>query len=105
MYGKNYHILKRLSVTNHSDRPKTFILEPWANEYPIRPGETFIVEGEGPDDLALLEYEERDDYLIVYAWDGSDARIVRGDGTLVADWTGIRVPDSPRMEDPEEPDS
>ena len=102
MNDEPYHIVKRIEVTNTSGRPLTFVLEPWANEYPIGPGGTFIVEGEGPGDYAYLEYEQKDDLLIAYAWDGSDARIFRRDGSILADWTGIRVPDFQRMRDLEE---
>jgi hypothetical protein len=95
------HIMKRLEVTNTSNHLKGLILEPWASEYPIAPGETLIVEAEGPADYAVLEVDEDDQDFTVYAWDGSDARILRADGTVLDDWTGIRVPDWHKLRDAE----
>jgi hypothetical protein len=103
MEDEPYHIVKRIEVTNTSGRPLTFVLEPCASEYPIAPGETFIVEGKGPGDYACLEYEQKDDLLTAYACDGSDARILRRGGSILAGWTGIRVPDFQRMRDLDEP--
>jgi hypothetical protein len=83
---------KRRAVENTFGRPLTFILEPWADEYPMAAGERFILEANGPvgGDFTI---EQVDDYLIAWAWDGSDARILREDGTIIDDWTGLRVPD------------
>jgi len=92
MTPQRAHALKRIEVRNSSDRPLTFILEPWADEHPIAPGERFIVEGEGPAAYAEFIVEQTEDYLIVWAWDGSDARVLREDGSILWDWTGLRVP-------------
>ena len=85
---------KRIVVENTFARPMTFVLEPWANEYPIAPGERYVVEAEGPEDGAALHVENPDEgeYLVVWGWDGSDARVLREDGSVVSNWTGIRVP-------------
>ncbi|MDB4908364.1 MAG: hypothetical protein JWO05_3148 [Gemmatimonadetes bacterium] len=70
-----------------------FILEPWANEYPMAPGERFVVEGNGPEGGTFsIESTEDGENVVVWAWDGSDARVLREDGTVVADWTELRVP-------------
>jgi hypothetical protein len=61
------NIVKRVQVTNTSSHTKELILEPWASEYPIAPGETLIVEAEGPAAYAILEIDEDEQYLTVYA--------------------------------------
>ncbi len=68
------------------------MLEPWANEYPIAPGQKYIVEGDGPIEAAEFYVIHEGEYLVVWAWDGSDARVLGEDGTVVADWTELRVP-------------
>ena len=93
------NIVKRVEVTNSSSHAKELILEPWASEYPIAPGETLIVEAEGPAAYAILEIDEDEQYFTVYAWDGSDARVLRADGTVLDDWTGIRVPEWQKLRD------
>jgi len=87
------HVTRRIIVENTTARTLTFVLEPWANEYPMAPNQRFIIEGEGPAHHADFHVEEvRGDYLFVYAWDGSDARILYEDGRVLDDWTGLRVP-------------
>ena len=92
------HALKRITVENSSGHSITFILEPWANEYPMGAGQLFVVEGEGPAAYADFYVESTDDCLIVWAWDGSDARILHEDGTVIEDWTGLRVPDFHKLD-------
>jgi hypothetical protein len=92
MTGQTSNVRKRIVVENTSGRSLTFILEPWADEHPIGPGERFIVEGDGPAAYAEFTVEQTDEYLIVWAWDGSDARVLRDNGSVVWDWTGLRVP-------------
>ena len=86
----------RRTVENTTGRPLTFIIEPWAEELPLAPGEHLVVEMEGParwannvyvDDSGLAE-----GLLSVWAWDGSDARVLRADGSVAIDWFGLRVP-------------
>ena len=84
--------VRRIEVANTSGRELTFVLEPWANEHPIAPGERFTIEGRGPAAYAEFFVEQIDDYLMVWAWDGSDARVLRQDGSVIWDWTGLRVP-------------
>jgi hypothetical protein len=89
------HILERKVITNFSGRPLTFIIEPWAEELPLAPGEQLIVEVEGPAQYAGIHLEESgldEGYLSVWAWDGSDARVLRSDGSVAIDWFGLRVP-------------
>ena len=93
------NIVKRVQVTSTSSHAKELILEPWASEYPIAPGETLIVEAEGPAAYAILEIDEDEQYFTVYAWDGSDARVLRADGSVLDDWTGIRVPEWQKLRD------
>ena len=86
-------VFRRVVVENTTERTLTLVLEPWADEYPMAPSQRLIIEGKGPAYHAELHVEEPDgDYLVVWAWDGSDARILYEDGRVLADWTGLRVP-------------
>ena len=65
-------------------------------------GERFVLEGDGPLG-GQFNVEQIDDCLVAWAWDGSDARVLREDGTILSDWTGIRVPNFADL-DQERPD-
>ena len=86
------YIRKRITVENTSGRSLTFVLEPWAEEYPMPSGQRYVVEGDGPAEGAEFYVEQGDEYFVVWAWDGSDARVLREDGSVLADWTELRVP-------------
>jgi hypothetical protein len=79
---------ERVTVQNTTERPLTFVLEPWANEHPIAPGEHITVEAEGPSgpDARLEVFPPEDDYLVVWSWAGSRARATRADGTVLDDF-------------------
>jgi hypothetical protein len=85
--------IERLGLENGTAHVVTVVLEPWANEYPIQPEEQWIVEADGPAAYGGFHVIHGPDTMTVHAWDGCDARILRRDGSVVADWTGIRVPD------------
>ena len=92
------NIRKRITIENTTAHPLTFVLEPWANEYPMGPGERYVVEGDGPADGAEFFVEQGDEYFVVWAWDGSDARVLREDGSVAAGWTELRVPNFRELE-------
>ena len=94
----------RLTVENTFGRNLTFILEPWAEEFPLAAGERLVLEGDGPVG-GQFNVEHTDDYLVAWAWDGSDARVLREDGTIVSDWTGIRVPNFADLDEQRRDDS
>jgi hypothetical protein len=77
-----------MTVENTTDRPIRFVLEPWANEHEMAPGERFVVEAVGPakDAELWLMPPEQDGYLVVWAWAGARARVLREDGSVVEDW-------------------
>jgi hypothetical protein len=57
------------------------------------PGTEWIVEVEGPAYPGAYVTIERSDRLVVWAWDGADYRLLSGDGAVLDEWTGNRVPD------------
>ena len=82
-----YEVTKRVTVTNTFPGPRTFVLEPWANEHRMEPGECFVVEAKGPAAGADLEVRDEDGgYIVVWAWPGSTARVLRETGEVVEDW-------------------
>ena len=92
------YVRKRITIENTTSRPLTFVLEPWANEYPMAPGARYVIEGDGPSDGAEFYVEQVDDYFVVWAWDGSDARVLHEDECVIADWTKLRVPNFRELE-------
>jgi hypothetical protein len=91
---------ERLVIDNPGDQPLTLVLEPWADEYELAPGNEVIIEAAGPagragpDGWYLDRWRQTDGptvYVIVWAWDCWDARVLRPDGTVIADWLGIPV--------------
>ena len=82
-------IVRRLTVENLTGRSATFILEPWGCQYPMAPGQKFVVEQLGPpqdDELWLVSPEESGEDIVVWAGLKSNARILREDGRVVVDW-------------------
>src|SRR5690349_7882859 len=89
------HVMERRTIENTSGGPLTLILEPWADELLLAAGDHFIVEIEGPARYAHVYVDESGldrGLLSLWAWDGSDARVLRADGTVALDWSGLRVP-------------
>jgi hypothetical protein len=85
--------VQRIGVENSTENTVTLVLEPWATEYTIQPGEKRIIEADGPVAYGGFHVVYGADVITVWAWDGSDARILAADGTVIDDWTGNRVPD------------
>jgi redox-sensitive bicupin YhaK (pirin superfamily) len=83
------------TVRNTTDRALTLILEPWANEYDVPVASELMVEGEGPARGSGFHITQEGDVVVVWAWSGSDARVLLPDGRVLADWTGLRVPELP----------
>jgi len=100
MNFESRNVVKRVTIENTLDRTLTFVLEPWAEEYPMPAGARYVVEGDGPTEYADFYITQEGDYFVVWAWDGSDARVLREDGTVVSDWTGIRVPNFRALDPP-----
>ena len=86
-------ITEQSTLRNTTDRSLTLILEPWANEYCLPPGSELVIEGEGPIQDCGFGITQDGDQIVVWAWRGSDARILHANGRLCADWTGQRVPE------------
>ena len=64
-----------VAVTNHQDRQIRFILEPWADEVMLSPGESVQVSFTGPSD-GLMEFEVTEGDVILYGWDRSVLEVV-----------------------------
>jgi hypothetical protein len=82
---------ERSTVRNTTTHSLTLILEPWAFEYDIQPGCELAVEGEGPLVGSGLTTRYDGDFVTVIAWDGADARVLNSDGSVLGDWTGLRM--------------
>ena len=61
--------LVRVAVTNRRSSAMTIVIEPWAREVSIGPGESTLAEFERGEPRLLIELE--DDRLVLYGWEGS----------------------------------
>jgi hypothetical protein len=70
------------SYKNSRDVPRTFILEPWAEEFIVPPGARLVVNirFDRPSDF---ESEETADYFVLWLWSGCQAEVIL-DGTIVS---------------------
>src|SRR6266566_4586247 len=81
----------RVGIRNPSSSPVLVIFEPWADEYTLPPGATFVFEATSPlPGWLSVEHEGQD--VIVSAWDSCVAKVFNEAGQLL-DELNIRVPD------------
>ncbi len=90
-------IQSRMTVVNRFSHRLRFIVEPWANEFWLEPGETFEVVAQGPNSGAL-ELAFGPNTIVVFGWSGSLVAVY-ADGERL-DWPDDsdqpRVPPLPR---------
>jgi hypothetical protein len=72
-----------LRVTNPGDKHVAFCLEPWAREYSLDPHTSVDVVFEA-DTLGVPEVFHEPDRIVIYAWPGAAARVLR-DGIELCD--------------------
>jgi hypothetical protein len=72
-----------LRVTNPGERTVSFCLEPWAREYSLEPhcSVDVVFESDSPGVPEVFHEPER---IVVYAWPGAAARVLR-DGVELLD--------------------
>ncbi len=72
-----------LRLTNPGDQHVAFCLEPWAREYSLDPHSSIdvVFEAESP---GVPEVFHEPDRIVVYAWPGAAARVLR-DGVELVD--------------------
>lgn len=78
------------TISNHRAFTRILVLEPWGAEYSIGPQEKMTISFESPGS-GLLEMEESDDSIVVFAWPGSSAKVRNAGQVFEHD----RVPDVP----------
>jgi hypothetical protein len=79
-------------VTNTGATPLQVWFEPWGIQHPLKPGESFRVEGRSAE-AGQLEVVEADSTIAVYGWPGSTLRVYSRE-TLVDD-IDIVLPELP----------
>ena len=79
-------------VVNGTKHPLRFIIEPWASELTMAPGQKLIVCGAGPGP-AGFEVEYGPDFVMVSGWGGSVATVHEYDdnGSILLECL-VRVP-------------
>jgi hypothetical protein len=73
----------RLRVTNPGDQTVAFCLEPWARLYSLDPRSSGDVVFEA-DSPGVPEVFHEPDRIVLYAWPGAEARVLR-DGVELDD--------------------
>ena len=63
-----------LRITNSITEEITLHLEPWGEQYVMKPGSLLMVTATGPDN-DILEVEYGDRRIAVYGWSGSNVSI------------------------------
>ena len=59
-----------ISITNESNRPLTFHLEPWGEQTPMPVGSTLPVKAEAKEQGEMqIQYKENE--ILVWGWTGS----------------------------------
>lgn len=72
-----------LRLTNPGDKTVALCLEPWAREYSLNPRTSVDVVFEA-DSPGIPEVFHEPDRIVVYAWPGAEARVLR-DGVELLD--------------------
>ena len=72
-----------LRLTNPGDEQVAFCLEPWAREYSLDPHSSVDVVFESAS-TGIPEVYHEPDRIVVYAWPGAEARVLR-DGVELLD--------------------
>jgi hypothetical protein len=84
------HITQKLSYTNRTPGRLLLILEPWAEEYWIDPGQQVNIEVRNGTPGHYLELEHTSEGLTVYGWEGTVVSILRDGKELAPNPAGIR---------------
>ena len=72
---------QRVRITNSGGKLRILWIEPWGDEVPMQPGETFEVVALGPSG-DCLEVEASDVDLLVYGWPRSTLSVSRSTGMV-----------------------
>ena len=83
----------RVTVINSKQQNLTFFLEPWGDEYEMRPEDRFVLlfYGPNPGDPEVVVSE---DGVTVWGWTGSTVRVIKND-TEIVHYAGAVVPAFP----------
>ena len=86
---------QRVTLTNDGSTQKVLIVEPWATEYVLAPGETRIVELNGLDG-GSCELIVQADGWVVCGWGGC-TYVIRSEGGEELDRCDVEVPGPPHF--------
>lgn len=66
-----------ISYKNASDQKSLLIIEPWAEQYSIEPGDKVDIAGEGGDSSSGFDIQHAGDMLVIFGWVGSIIKVWR----------------------------
>jgi len=84
---------QRLTLTNHHADPRKVIVEPWASEFVVAPGDSLTVVIGGPIG-GSMEAQEVQQGWVVFGWIGSTYSVIDSRGKTI-DSTDSAVPAVP----------
>ena len=88
---KRPRVFARVSLFNRGSTPLRVIVEPWAEEFTLRAGASWLIEVRARRD-GWVEVASTRDTVTVYTWDTADFRIIAPEGEI-SGWTNLPVPD------------
>ena len=91
---KRPRVFARVSLSNRGSTPLRVIVEPWAQEFTLRAGASWLIEVRARRD-GWVEVASTRDTVTVYTWDTADYRITAPEGEI-SGWTGRAVPAASR---------
>ena len=68
---------RTIALRNRRDAELVIVLEPWANEYAVQPGQKLEIVEEGGEPGTTLEIDVEASYVVFYARRGSILRAYR----------------------------
>ena len=82
MKSKTAKIEQKVVINNEAGHFARVLIEPWAEEVSISPGDKVSFTGNGPATGACFELEFGKDLLIVHAWPGAKVMVRHNDTVL-----------------------
>ena len=70
--------MQRISIINSSEQNRRLRLEPWGDEVDLVVGGSVTIKASGPKE-GVLEFEQLDDGITLYGWEGSILEIEDSD--------------------------
>jgi hypothetical protein len=75
--------IRTLSYENKTDKKLLLIVEPWAEQYWLPPGEKVDIVGQGGESGSDFQLNQSDGEIIVFGWIDSIVKVMRNGQEMV----------------------